>query len=148
MNKPRTYRVRGPLPTQAMKPGAGGHRFSYRSHAKALNEAFEKAASRIRPAPKLERFHVIYRYCPPSAEWRKAFGSKLSAAKKPYVPNDDDNARSAAKHAVDGLVEAGLLLDDKRENLIGSRVEIAPAEGAGYLEFLIIEVLDLPAGAL
>lgn len=138
----RVVTVRGPLPSQMLAPGKTSSRFSYRRHAEDHKNAFFALSIGHRHTPPIDRFELVYRISAPSTSWSKTVGKCVKRNHKPYCAADDDNVRASCKHAVDGLVAAGVVRDDKRKHLIRSRVEVMPREktGPGYLELVVIEL--------
>ena len=137
--------IRGSLPTQAIKPAVGQSPWPRRNAAAAMREQWCTLGKASGHGQKeYERFHIVYRYCPPGRSWSSAVGKVMPTKDKPYCPRDRDNARAAAKPAIDGLRDAGVILDDTHKNVLSDNVEFLPipTTGAGFLEIVIIPEVE------
>ena len=137
--------IRGSLPTQAMVPGVGKSPWPRRKAAAAIREQWCNLGKASGHGQKeYERFHIVYRYCPPGRSWSSAVGKLMPTKDKPYCPRDRDNATAAAKPAIDGLRDAGVIKDDTHKNVLSDNVEFLPIPktGPGFLEIVIIPEVE------
>ncbi len=133
--------IRGSLPTQAMKPAVGASPWPRRNAAASMRKQWAYLGVRTGHHNRNhERFHIVYRYCPPGRSWSSNVGKLMPTKDKPYCPRDRDNARAAAKPAIDGLSDAGVIKDDTHKNVLSDKVEFLPmpTTGPGFLEIVII----------
>lgn len=133
--------IRGPLPVQHMKPAVGNGPWSRRKAAKEMRQDWMYRAMELGPSrPCVKKCKIVYRYAGPSQAYMRQIGVHLPDSKKPYDPTDRDNLRAAAKPALDGLQDGGLLAGDTRNHIIEDPVQyVGRAEtGAGWLEIVII----------
>ncbi len=136
--------IRGALPTQGMKPAASLHWNRARAAKKMRANWAVLGKARAPGRPMHKRVHLVYRYSAPSTAWLRSMGAYMSPNDKPYSPTDRDNIRAAAKPALDGLQDAGVIAGDTRDHILTDPVEFcgrAPT-GAGWLELVLTPVVD------
>jgi hypothetical protein len=83
----------------------------YRSTVAQLVSVKERLRIARGPIPAKVRIHHTW-YCAKNVI-EKALGGKAPKSHKHYRPADEGNAIQALKPAIDGLVDAGLLVDDR-----------------------------------
>lgn len=148
MNNTEPITIRGNLPTQHMKPAVVKNLWARRKAAKEMRSAWALLALSVAPhRPMIKRFKLVYRYAAPSQVYMRTFGIHLQDKDKPYSPRDYDNLRAAAKPALDGLQDGGLIAGDSRTNVVADPVEYCgrAAVGAGWLELVIMPVDEVTA---
>ena len=137
--------IRGALPKQAVKPAVGASPWPRRNATAAMRKDWGLLGLGCGHFNQnYERFHIVYRYCPPSQSWSSSVGKVTKQTEKPYCPADRDNARAAAKPAIDGLRDANVIADDRAKNVLSDNVEWLPKPqtGMGFLEIVIIPVVE------
>lgn len=138
----RVLWFKGSLPTRALVPHL---KASHAHHAavKRMRNEFHilGVGQRVQSEP-MKRFNLVYEYCPPNREFRKR-EALLPKYRRSYAPTDHDNAFAAAKPAIDGLRDAGILADDDHKHVVSSvfrRRDPDENSPAGYLLIGVIEV--------
>lgn len=137
--------IRGALPKQAVKPAVGASPWPRRKATADIRNDWALLGLKSEGKDmNYERFHIVYRYCPPSQSWSSSKGKLMKQTEKPYCPVDRDNARAAAKPAIDGLRDAAVIADDRAKNVLSDNVEWLPKPqtGMGFLEIVIIPVVE------
>ncbi len=136
--------IRGALPPQGMKPAVATTWVRKRATKKMRADwaVLGKACAPGRPMHK--RVHLVYRYSAPSTAWLRSMGTYMSPNDKPYSPTDRDNIRAAAKPALDGLQDAGVIAGDTHHHILTDPVEYCgrASTGAGWLEIVLTPVVD------
>jgi hypothetical protein len=136
--------IRGELPTQGMKP-AVAMTWVRKKATKQMRADWHALGKLHAPGrPMHQRVHLVYRYAAPSTAWLRKTGVLLAPNSKPYAPTDRDNMRSAAKPALDGLQDAGVIAGDTYKHILTDPVEYVgrASTGAGWLELVITPVVD------
>ena len=106
-----------PLPPLGCTAQQGTHRIVKATATKQYREDARMTAftQRLRPFTSKVRIHHVW-FCAKNP-YEAAGGAQCKKKHKMYRPVDTANALQALKGAVDGLVDAGLLVDDKPKNV-------------------------------
>jgi len=106
-----------PLPPLGCTAQQGVHRFVKSAATKQYREQARMTAftQRLRPFTSKVRIHHVW-FCAKNP-YEAAGGAQCKKKHKMYRPVDTANALQALKGAIDGLVDAGLFVDDKAANV-------------------------------
>lgn len=106
--------IRIPLPPRTVKPHNSGHWSTKSQAVKQYRLIARLAAQSQAKGIKLCRKVVIdHTWFLGLNQFEKAAGAKCPKTYMAYRPQDEGNAIQALKPAIDGLVDSGLLIDDR-----------------------------------
>lgn len=128
----RVFEISSLLPDQAIKPAVGRSPIPRRNASQRMRKRWKKLAEAAWGDQKpIAKARVTYLLRPA----RRGLGLRS------YCAKDRDNARSAAKPALDGIVDAGVLLNDSHHTIVEDPVEWGEETAFGRLTIRVEELL-------
>ena len=114
----RTVTITLPLPPIALSPNSRAHYLTKATKAKGYrSDAYHAALAAVQPG-SFWFWHAVmdvrYTRCP----------NDILGNLRRVCPTDQDNAMSAIKNAIDGVRDAGIIVNDTSTHLVISKVEI------------------------
>jgi len=121
------------LPDQAIKPAVGRSAIPRRIASQKMRRLWKRLASeKWGEQPPIATARVTY------IIQRAVRGFGMGS----YAAKDRDNARSSAKPALDGIVDAGVLVSDSHLHVIDDPVVFGPETKFGRLTIRVEEILE------
>jgi hypothetical protein len=114
-SEPKTVSIRLSLPPQALKAQQGTHPAVKQSATKRYRAEAQLEAMIIKQKAGAFTGPVVVShtwYLAPN-NYEKAMGKDTPKKFRTYKPRDEGNAIAALKPAIDGIVDSGLIIDDR-----------------------------------
>ena len=140
--------IKIPLPPGSITAHNSGNWRSKSSGIKAYREACQLAAkiqTALTSKPLLHKVRIHHEWFMGKSAIEAQLGAKCPARHKHYRPADEGNAIQALKPAIDGLVDSGLLVDDRAAYVTwGEFVAHTTAKDHQGQSHIILRLVELP----